>query len=389
MFLVCDPVCWGLELVPVNAAILEVIRHAFPSQEMVFCGEESHLNHLRSELSADVCRSITWKSIPIPPRHATFLERSYGDLNLLWRLFKMLKTDPGSHLVLNAITPSTLMALKILLCCTFYRFYRAQIILHGGLASLNGCFSRNPVRRIQDLRTALRFGSNRNLQYILLEEPIRMALLRLLPSLQDHVVLLEHPIPTNEEPKGNVEFGVPLRIGFLGMTTEAKGFRLFLEVASAMVAKFPGRVEFHAIGWTEEKWESSEISPLATKPRTKKLPRPEYIRQVESLHFVCLPYQGQHYELSPSGALLDAVAWEKPVITSRIPMMENLVSRFGDIGYLCADKHEFCDTIEGIIKRADVHQYRNQVSSMREVRRSRTPQYLASTYRDLHAKLLS
>ena len=389
MILVCDPVCWGLEHVPVNAAMLEVIRLAFPSQEVVFCGEESHLNHLRSELSADVCHSITWKSIPIPPRHATFLERSVGDLHLLWRLFKMLKKDSGSHLVLNAITPSTLMALKLLLFCTFYRFYRAQIILHGGLAALNGSRSRNPVRRIQDLRTALRFGSNRNLQYILLEEPIRRALLRHLPSLDEHAGLLEHPIPANEEPKGNVDFVLPLRIGFLGMTTEAKGYRLFLEVASAMVAKFPGLVEFHAIGWTEEKLESCEISPLVTKPCPKKLARPEYVRQVEKLHFVCLPYEGQHYELSPSGALLDAVAWEKPVITSRIPMMENLVSRFGDIGYLCTDKHEFCETIEGIIKRADVVQYRNQVSAMREVRRSRTPQYLASTYRDLHAKLLS
>jgi glycosyltransferase involved in cell wall biosynthesis len=387
MILVYEPVCWGLEHVPVNAGILETIRLAYPSEELTFCGEQSHLHQLRAQLSPDIATSISWKPMLLPPRHAQFLERIRSDLKLLSRLFKMLKKEPGL-LVLTAAAAATLMALK-LLCCTMYRDQRVQIVLHGNVATLNGWRSRNPLRRIQDLRTALGFSGNRNLQYLLLEEPIRRAVAQHCPPLEKHFALLEHPIPANEEPKGIIEFGPPFRIGFIGLTTEEKGFPLFLQVAAVMSAKFPALVELHAIGWSVEQWDSSEISSLATKPGTSRLSRSEFISQIEKLHFVCLPYQGPHYELSASGALLDAIAWEKPLICSRIPIIENLVSRFGDIGYFCADKREFCETIEGIILRADINKYRKQVSSLRAVRRSRTPQYLASTYRDLRWKLFS
>src|SRR5207244_2672405 len=122
-----------------------------------------------------------------------------------------------------------------------------------------------------------------------------------------------------------------------------KGFRQFLEIASALSRKMPGLAEFHAIGWGDESWGPSELGSLATVPSRGRLSRSEYVRQVEKLHFICLPYKGTHYELSPSAVLLDAIAWEKPVIASRIPIMEDLFSRFGNIGCLCTDNREFSE----------------------------------------------
>jgi glycosyltransferase involved in cell wall biosynthesis len=281
------------------------------------------------------------------------------------------------------------MALKLLLR-TVARGRKAQIVFHGSDTSLNGWRSRNPIRRIQDERTALTLGSNRNIQYILLEQPSREALLHHVHSLEKHTGVLDFPVATRDEHTRIVEFVPPFKFGLLGMPTEDKGFRLFLEAAAALTAKIPELVEFHAIGFTDEKWESFEINPLVTKPRTdKQWPRSEYIRQVEKLHFVCLPYQGQLYELSPTGTLLDAIAWEKPIIGTPIPIIENLVARFGDIGYICANKNQFCETILRIVKEKDVDRYREQVLAMRKVRFSRSPRDLASTYRDLCSRLLS
>jgi hypothetical protein len=389
MILICEPICWSLEHVPFNAALVEIIRLAFPAEEILFVAEASHLHQVRAQLSSDVSLSIAWKAVAISPRYAPFFARIRHDVKLLRHVLKIGRKDPNSLLMLAATTPATLMALKLLLYCSMSRGRKAQIVLHGHLDALNGWRSRNPFLRIQDIKAALTLGSNRDLQYIVLEEPIRNSICRILPSLERRLVVLDHPIPTNEEPQGEVEFTPPLKFGFLGMASEAKGFQLFQETAATVTAKYPGLVEFHAIGWMDKQRDTIMTDSLATKPGTWLMSRPEYIRQLRTLHFVCLPYEGPHYQLSPSGVLLDAIAWEKPIIASRVPIVENLVSRFGDIGYMCSDKNQLCEAIGRIIEQADADHYKKQVDSMRKVRRSRTPRYLASTYRDLHAKLLT
>jgi hypothetical protein len=388
MIMVCDPVCWSLEHVPVNAGIVEMIRLAFPAEEIVFVGEASHLHQVRAQLSSEVSLSISWKAVAISPRYASFFVRSRHDLKLLRHLLKMGRKDPDSLLLLAACAPATLMALKLLLYCSTSRGKKVQIVLHGCLDALKGWRSRNPVLRMQDMKAALTFGSNRDLQYIVLEEPIRNAVGQILPSLEPHMGVLDHPIPTNEEPQGEIEFRRPLKFGFLGMASEAKGFRLFQEGASTVTAKYPGLVEFHAVGWMD-KQSNMATDSLITKPGTWLMSRVDYIRQLHTLHFVCLLYEGPHYQLSPSGVLLDAIAWEKPIIASPLPIVENLVSRFGDIGYLCAGQKQLCEIIGQIIEREDVDHYRKQVASMRKVRLSRTPKYLAPTYRHLRAQFVS
>jgi hypothetical protein len=127
-----------------------------------------------------------------------------------------------------------------------------------------------------------------------------------------------------------------------------------------------------------------------TVPHTRATePSPTFLRDPKHwfLAFLCIFDQEAGW-LIPAiyrgiNLIRNAIAAEKPVIASRIPITEKLFSRFGNIGYLCADRYEFCETIETIIKRADVKMYANQVLLMREVRRSRTPQYLAPFYRDL------
>ena len=257
---------------------------------------------------------------------------------------------------------------------------------------MDGWRSRNPFIRLQDLRTALTFGRHRKLQYIVLEEPSREALLHILPTLERQVVVLDHPMPPNEEPQGETQFGPPFRFGFLGLAIREKGFGTFLEIASALSAKFPQLVEFHAIGShaigsTGKNWNSFQINSLATKPRTELWSRSEFISHLQKLHYICLPYEAQVYTLRPSGVLLDAIAWGKPFIASPVPIAGHLVARYGDIGYLCSDVQEFRTTIQRIISEADSNRYRSQVQGLRRVRAARSPESLALKYRHLCSKL--
>ena len=131
------------------------------------------------------------------------------------------------------------------------------------------------------------------------------------------------------------------------------------------------------------------MTALKRKPDLQKLDRDKYTRYLKGIHFVCFPYQGGHYKFSASGALLDSIGWEKPFIAMRLPIFENLFSRFGDIGYLCNTETEFRETIEEIINNQEAARYRKQTLTLRKVKESRTPKFLATRYRELYDKLMS
>jgi len=388
MIVVCEPICWGWEHVPINVGLLEIVGRAFPSREILFYGEESHLANVKSQLSGPVAQAISWRPIPRPRRHAALRERLYADVVLMWRMLRVLRNDSEAYLLLCSGTPEMVLTAKILMRLGAVRGKALQIVCHGGLTTLRGWRSRNPFLRMRDWRSALTVGNSRSIQFILLEEPIRKTVAGLFPAVERHLAGLDHPIPSIEPSETEIEFGTPFRFGFLGLATDAKGFPAFLEMASVLKSRFGDRVEFHAIGTTPPDSVAPPMDALAVKPAMAKASRPDFARAIQQLHYVCLPYQGAQYELSPSGVLMDAIAYGKPMLSSSIPLVKDLFDRFGDIGFLCTDTRNFCDTITQIVSKADERHYRAQVRALRAVRESRTSAALMPTYQSFTRRLI-
>jgi hypothetical protein len=81
--------------------------------------------------------------------------------------------------------------------------------------------------------------------------------------------------------------------------------------------------------------------------------------------------------------LLDAITWLKPIIATRLPIVADLFSRFGNIGYLCDDPGALQTALEEIVTRPDPERYREQVAAMRRARDARMPSVLAERYRTI------
>jgi hypothetical protein len=45
--------------------------------------------------------------------------------------------------------------------------------------------------------------------------------------------------------------------------------------------------------------------------------------------YVVMPYRAEHYELCATGSMLDAIACEKLLIATRLPIFQNLERRYG------------------------------------------------------------
>ncbi len=224
----------------------------------------------------------------------------------------------------------------------------------------------------------------RNIQYLALEMDIKEAILKNLPSLDQQLEVIEHPIPPNEEALRSVDLRPPVKFGFLGRAVELRGFPVFLKLASEMVKEYQGRVEFHAIGRYNKKEDFSSITDvLVTKPCIEPLERLDFIERAKKLHYVIFPLSPQFYQLAASGSLMDAIAWGKPVIARNIPVLSSLFRNYGDIGYIFDDEIELHEIVRDIIERCnDVH-YKLQIDNLKKVREDRSAIVLAKTYRDI------
>lgn len=383
MILVCEIMFDCGAHVPFNAGLIATIRAAFPKEDLAFYGGAAHLEQLRKQVGQGVANSIQWSEIhSIPPGGLGYGERFVRELRVIRRLFSELPQDSASCLILTSAFPSTVMAAKV---ARLFRSKppRVQMVLHG-LSGVIGKRYRRPILRFQDMKTALTLLGNSGIQYLVLEESIRDRVVKSLPLLSGKIEALEHPIAPTEGTAEVVDFSKPIRFGFLGTALKIKGYPLFVEVANVITEKYGKRAEFHVIGRCPEESKCvNGTDVLATPPAAGQLDRDDFIRGVAPLHFVVLTHEAAPYTLAASGVLLDAITWQKPVIARRIPTFEALFEKYGDIGYLFSDDAELTGILEQILQTVDKSRYHRQVLKLQEVRKSRDPETLAATYREL------
>jgi hypothetical protein len=384
MIVLCELSFLGRAHIPFNAGLLATIRAAFPREKLSFFAGAAHLEELKKEAGQPVAGTIEWQEI-VPALPGTgYWKRFLRDLNILRSLSEFLTDHSASCLILTSAYPSTVLAAKLARYLGLKT--HVQIILHG-LSGVVGKRYRRPIRRFQDMKTALTLLGNNRMQYLVLEQPIRDMVVTSLPRLAAKIEALEHPISPSEGATDEVELTEPIGFGFLGLANKPKGFPLFVQVANGVNAKYRGRAQFHAVGHSPMcDARIIGIEVLASKPGSEQMTRADFIRRVSQLHFIVLPHETAPYTLTASGVLLDAIAWEKPVIARKIPIFEAIFKRYGDIGYLFDDDVQLSRIIEEIMEKGEKPRYRTQVRNLRSARKQRAPESLAEAYREIYGK---
>jgi hypothetical protein len=385
MILLCELSFNDAAHVPFNAGLLATIGSAFPEEELSFFGAPAHLEALKTEVGKQVAGSIAWKEIIPPPPGTTYSKRFFCEFSILRRLLRNLPYGQTCRLLLTSAYPSTVLALKAA------RMFESkqtpvQIVLHG-FNGVGGRGSRHPIRRFQDMKTAVTLLRNESIQYLVLEQSIREIVVKSLPFLSGKVESFDHPISPNEGASQMLELSEPIRFGFLGLADRAKGFPSFIELANEIGEKYGQRAEFHAIGrYPQNGSHLNGTDALLTKPMCTRMTRSDFINGIMPLHYIVLPHDALSYKFWASGVLLDAIALKKPVIARKIPIFESLFEKHGDIGHLFGDDAELIGIAEEILQSGDNARYQRQVLRLRNVALSRSPQALAKVYQDICRK---
>jgi len=377
---------------PGNSVTIQTISRACPEEEIRVFAEASHLQELQCDEALRERPGISFHEMPLAPwfryrQHIVSFRRMLREFNIIRSALQAApRREPCLIMFLSAT--STAIFVASLMLRLKRRALAVQVGLHGELHSLLGWRPRNPLARALDFASALRGRHDPRLRFLVLEEAIRQELARIAPTAAERTDVLPLPVNLGELPLvPETELRRPVQIGFVGQATEAKGIGDFLDTAAAFRERYPGLVEFHLVGRVMPGSDPARFAVLDSPASEQHLSRQEFLDRLARLHFVFLPFQPGYYNLSASGALLDAITWLKPIIATRLPIVSDLFARFGDIGYLCDDPDGMRAALDEIVTRLDPARYREQAVGLRQARAARMPAVLADRYRGILGEL--
>jgi hypothetical protein len=307
---VVEPAWDQIAHLPGNMGLLHTVAKAYPEAKLHFVGGADQIVALRPLLPVDLLGRLTftaWRTAADvhPGWQAQRAARAR------WRALPRTATEGADLIVLCSLTATALTELA-----RAGLAHRSCAMLHGNANEVAGWRSRNPLSRHFDLTAAMRRYCASGGRISVLEDRIVTALQARVAWLQGCMLCLPHPLPP-EEARGTppaLEPGRPVRVGFLGMATKAKGFLEFLELAKLLHQAAPGRFEFHAVGMIHPTLKDIDQSALAT-PAADVLDRKNYIQAMRKLDWGFAWHHDDYYAEAASGVVYDAVNQLLPLVT--------------------------------------------------------------------------
>lgn len=151
-----------------------------------------------------------------------------------------------------------------------------------------------------------------------------------------------------------------LRIGVLGAITKERGY----SVISALLNRIDGsKCHLYSVSYSTEKIDNPHFTSL--NETRKLLSYDEYGSYVSSMDAVLLPYEKDSYMLTASGAALEAIWQNKPILAVRNNYVEYLFRKFGCLGRLYDDIESLAADLS-IITRESLAQYSDNIEKARQ-----------------------
>jgi len=238
--------------------------------------------------------------------------------------------------------------------------------------------TRNPLRRSADFLSSLRAVAKQGFQFYVLEESIKAQALVSARELEGVLKVFPHPVPMRRAQAVSLP-SPPVKLGFLGLATPRKGFDVYCRLARATEEQ--NNLEMHVIGKSDEPEGSWDSYKFASGPYTQYISAKEYVERIESVHFVCIFLDPHRYRWTASGTLLDAISFGKPIIGTKIPIVEELFAEYGDIGYTYESESDLITLARSLASGFDPAKYEAQVGNIREIAADRSPAALCDTFR--------
>lgn len=364
MIVIAEPTYAGDDHVVINGAIIESIVKACGA--VVFAATAIQHAGIAETTNGGIADAAP-ELITVQPAGGVSIYR----MRHQWRtLFGLVRRHRAKMLVLLSAGPETLFVARGLV--TRYPALRVFAVMHGNISTIVGWRSRDPRRRLIDLRSGLHVAHHPRIHLVVLEDDIRNRLASLIPN---HCLVW--PMPTNEFEQARATPWVApakLTLAFVGRANRAKGFGDIV----ALQKQTGGLHAWAVVGTLSPEFELGDLKAF-TRP-VHRLSRADYLAEIRRADYTIMSF-GQEYHLTASASLLDCVTQRKPIIALRNSMLSQLETTFGAFGHLCDDTEAMLQLVAHPERLRDEPSYARFQRALDAIHAARLPGALAATIR--------
>lgn len=301
------------------------------------------------------------KNVTLKSKWVVEIDTSFGAfLRMLFGFFFVLKeyitTNRDKTLYYNYNNP---LALPFVLLINRIIKKKVIIIFHGELELL---INYVPNYKVSALYKLIHYHSFKYLfkgsyvKALVLGDSIKKNLTTIFPEATNNIVSIEHPYIFNDAKEHpNTESNKILTIGTVGHLTPQKGLYDLIKLGESLNKQIKtNQLKIKVVGKTTPIITDKQYIELNWK-QDSFIPRDIYEKEINSLDFILFLYPSNSYKLTASGALLDAIAKEKPIIALNNSYFQSTLKGY-DIGFLCENLDEIITTIKRIIEDKDIQQ---------------------------------
>lgn len=354
MIVVYEPFCVGLNHVPINSDFLLIISKEFPKESIVFLADKNHINNVQQKIC--ISTNIIYQPINIiEPRNGK-LKSIFNERKNIIQILKKYKKEMNLFFILNSHPHTMFFAKK-------YTNKKIPIIfvLHGNLEELKR------KKRFYQLgywiKPAFVYKKNRsNMKFIVLGESIKKNVLKYLDFINKDLIAVPHPYNMYENNIVATKDNSKIVLGMIGSFSPEKRSELIFSLEERIRKLGITNIDYLLVGADDKNGFPNGTNIKILGNGDKKLGDKEYNLGIEQLDYILFFWPNDSYMMTASGAIHDAIAHRKPIISIRNAYLTWVFEEVGDLGFLCNDFDELVETVEKISK-GELEKQKAQFSS--------------------------
>lgn len=368
---IADRLVIGNNHIVFNSGFISILADIFPGEDILFYSEESHAYVVKEEVGNNAkINYISHRESRLP----------FSKLSkfFLWGSKKIRDCYfVNSILKYSTVGVRALFFTTLSITSMFFANLRARaiaipvyIVIHGEIEFL---FKRE-LRYLDRIRRKIYFSFVRhlssNVSLIVLSDVVRDALCEQVGIPREKLIRIHHPIALQEE-LSNVSYldSSNLVFAHIGTAMKKKSSELFFKLAEAIKQKYPDpSIRFLLIGRIDQSiLNGFTNSTELVLPNGGSIPQVLYKETIAQTSYSVFTFDEDNYVYRVSGAVIDTIAFAKPIIALKQKFFCNMFEMGGDIGFLCDSVEEMQYVIERIIDEDSdyISRYKMQCQNLR------------------------
>ncbi len=315
MILIAEPVHFGDTHVQINAALVSMIRTAMPEHKIKLVAENEHIAALKNK-SGDALENVEFKNFIKYNFESSFfwVRKIFGELKTIFKVLKTAKKEKPELLVWLSLFPTGHLMLH-LTCLFFFRRQKHLIVLHGEMEYFSGNSSKWQDKFLAVvLKMAFKL-SGAFTNYLFLSDAAKRNFEKSKNKTKAQLFSVLHPFVFSDTLQQK-PLTDPLKVVLFGALQQAKNVTAFFDMADYFSAEVKEqKLSFITIGKMNPELQLQANESVQLYKPDVFIPQDELEKQLSQCHLAVFFYNSSMYRWSASGAILEAINQNAPVIT--------------------------------------------------------------------------